>query len=1222
MKISEKHEDLLFQIVDWDSSDVNIGDDEDEILRFQIVLHGRTKDNRTVYVRVDDYTPYFYIEIPSQWRESHVNFFMEALKKKVWYKYRCGLKSFDTVTKYKFVGFTNNKRFNFIRLMFHSYKSFRSYGYALNKPIFHVMLGKKAKKYKAYESNVEPMLRCMHIQNLEAAGWVSIKGNNYKTFENNPTINNVNINTKYYNLNPYKDNSILPLVIASFDIECTSGDGGFPQAWRDSDKIIQIGTTFSRYGESECFYRHIITLGSCDPIPGVDVESYKTEGEVLLAWTKMIKKTNPDILTGYNIFGFDYKYMRDRSKKLGVEYRFSKLCRDPRSITPFITKELSSAAMGNNELTFYKMGGRIQIDLFKVVQRDYNLSSYKLDNVAAHFIREKMTDVVVTVIKKDNSRRTLIQTPNTDGLKVGGYITIYYNDGLTDNKYEDGKKFNIIKLTKTSIKVMGKINKKELGFGKYKVYWCQAKDDVSPQDIFRLQKGSSADRAIVARYCLQDCELVNKLVAKLQVITNNIGMANVCNVPFSYLFLRGQGVKIFSLVAKKCREKNHVIPVIRKKNKEDKEKEKEKKKFTTYQVESTESEEEESGYEGATVFVPKVGVHFEPIPVLDYASLYPSSMIHRNLSLETLVLDKIYLDMPGYKYYTIKVRNKDEANLINKLNSKQNLYNMFNNGEYDEYSEESNESDESDEIVDDGFKLYTFAQKEDGSLGILPEILAYLLKARSNTKKLMKSEKDPFKKNIYNGLQLAYKITANSLYGQTGALTSSICCIPIAASTTATGREMLNAARIFTEHMFYKIAEAIIENDYNLYKKRVNYLFNKKYKKLLGSQIMNQFNKNNDIDYLQIFYEKEPIKDSDFVNEKLGHTCKEDFLKYFYNNIKTVLEGKLIEPNTIYGDTDSVFLNYNIMDKVTLKKLTDQEGLEIAIKLGVYTGVLINFVLPYPHNLEYEKTFWPFCILTKKKYVGNLYEIDPNSYYQKSMGIVLKRRDNAPIVKIACGGIIDKILNERSAKNAVKFLEKTLIKILSGKYPIDKFIITKTLRAQYKYRERMVHAVLADRMAERDPGNKPQSNDRIPYVYYITKKPPKLQGDRVEHPKYLVDTGLKMDYLFYITNQIMKPAIQFLELLIENPQNIFKEYITREQNRRKGIKPIKYLFQSIKKNTEDENMDNLIKCDINKLIKHPSTTNIKKRGGGKKKRKVKKSLEIKMNKKGDIIMEL
>ena len=78
--------------------------------------------------------------------------------------------------------------------------------------------------------------------------------------------------------------------------------------------------------------------------------------------------------------------------------------------------------------------------------------------------------------------------------------------------------------------------------------WRLAKDDIGPKDIFRLQKQDAEGRRIVAKYCIQDCALCNKLINKLSIISNNIGMANVCIVPLSYIFLRGQGVKIFSLV--------------------------------------------------------------------------------------------------------------------------------------------------------------------------------------------------------------------------------------------------------------------------------------------------------------------------------------------------------------------------------------------------------------------------------------------------------------------------------------------------------------------------------------------------------------------------------------------------------------------------------------------------------------------------------------------------
>ena len=67
----------------------------------------------------------------------------------------------------------------------------------------------------------------------------------------------------------------------------------------------------------------------------------------------------------------------------------------------------------------------------------------------------------------------------------------------------------------------------------------------------------------------------------------------------------------------------------------------------------------------------------------------------------------------------------------------------------------------------------------------------------------------------------------------------------------------------------------------------------------------------------------------------------------------------------------------------------------------------------------------------------------------------------------------------------------------------------------------------------RDPGNKPSSNDRIPYVYIETKDKPKLQGDRIETPQFIKDNNLTPDYMFYITNQIMKPVAQIYSLIVE-----------------------------------------------------------------------------------------
>ncbi len=73
--------------------------------------------------------------------------------------------------------------------------------------------------------------------------------------------------------------------------------------------------------------------------------------------------------------------------------------------------------------------------------------------------------------------------------------------------------------------------------------------------------------------------------------------------------------------------------------------------------------------------------------------------------------------------------------------------------------------------------------------------------------------------------------------------------------------------------------------------------------------------------------------------------------------------------------------------------------------------MLINDKLTFPMKIEYEKTFFPFIILGKKKYTGNKYTENINKYENTSMGIVIKRRDNADIVKIIVGNIISNMLN-------------------------------------------------------------------------------------------------------------------------------------------------------------------------------------------------------------------
>ena len=118
----------------------------------------------------------------------------------------------------------------------------------------------------------------------------------------------------------------------------------------------------------------------------------------------------------------------------------------------------------------------------------------------------------------------------------------------------------------------------------------------------------------------------------------------------------------------------------------------------------------------------------------------------------------------------------------------------------------------------------------------------------------------------------------------------------------------------------------------------------------------------------------------------------------------------------------------------------------------------------------------------------------------------------------------------------------------------------------YKNPQGVAHKVLADRISAREPGNKPASGDRIPFVYIITKASAKgqkiLQGNRIENPSYIKDNHLPIDYSFYITNQIMKPLLQLFGLVLDD--------IWRMQNKSSKISKFKKELEKVRKDIEDD----------------------------------------------------
>jgi DNA polymerase elongation subunit (family B) len=276
----------------------------------------------------------------------------------------------------------------------------------------------------------------------------------------------------------------------------------------------------------------------------------------------------------------------------------------------------------------------------------------------------------------------------------------------------------------------------------------------------------------------------------------------------------------------------------------------------------------------------------------------------------------------------------------------------------------------------------------------------------------------------------------------------------------------------------------------------------------------------------------------------------------------------------VYGDTDSIFIKFPMAGRRGL------EAIYHAIDLCEEAAGRISQQLKRPHNLEFEKVICPMILAAKKKYVGLFYSSKSPKYVIKYMGIVLKRRDNAPIVKYVFGEMIEILLKENNVPKAIAFVQDACRRILRGEYSLDKFIMSKSLRDGYKNPDGIAHKVLADRMGERDPGTKPRLNDRVPFVYVEQKThikgtksgrsggaaPKVLQGEKIEHPDYVVAHQLPVDYLHYVTNQIMNPVVQVLDLVMKNAEKVvFREIIAAEEQRRQTSAILKSGCQDITK---------------------------------------------------------
>ncbi|XP_067951635.1 DNA polymerase delta catalytic subunit-like [Watersipora subatra] len=390
-------------------------------------------------------------------------------------------------------------------------------------------------------------------------------------------------------------------------------------------------------------------------------------------------------------------------------------------------------------------------------------------------------------------------------------------------------------------------------------------------------------------------------------------------------------------------------------------------------------------YTGATVIEPKRGYYNTPIATLDFASLYPSIILAHNLCYTTLL-------PPG---------------AIKRLGLTEDDYNKTPSGNY---------------FVKPALRN-----------GLLPEVLNDLLTARKKAKADLKLETDPFKKKVLDGRQFALKLSANSVYGFTGAQVGRLPCLEISQSTTAYGRKMI------------------------------------------------------------------------------------DFTAETVTNQYTVQNGYKADAKVIYGDTDSVMVKFGV------------ETVAEAMELGKEAAEFISSKFVKPIKLEFEKVYFPYLLINKKRYAG-LYFTKPDKHDKLDCkGIETVRRDNCQLVANLINQCLKVILIDRNPEAAADHAKQVISDLLCNRVDISQLIITKELtKTDGEYHAKQAHVELANRMKKRDAGSAPQLGDRVPYVI-VAKGKGSAAYEKSEDPIYVLDNNVPIDTKYYLDQQISKPLLRIFE---------------------------------------------------------------------------------------------
>jgi DNA polymerase elongation subunit (family B) len=1046
-------------------------------------------------------------------------------------------------------GFQNNEQFYFMKIDCCTLGDRRRLVSILKKN----KLPDEFTKLKLFETNLDPVLRLMHRTGIQSTGWLDTGDSCY---ENN--IANVDIDLTcpdWSELKPVDKPETAPFVVASLDIECNSSTGKFPDADIEGDACFQIAISLCTFGNDVPYDKTCFCYKKTDSnLEGCSILSYDTERDMLIAFSKYMQKMDIDIITGWNIFGFDMEYIMKRAELNSCGSSFFNLSKLRDYSCKMVYKKLSSSALGDNDLKLVPIPGRFVFDLFHEVKKGYKLDSYKLDNVSKLYLGDQKIDMP--------AKEMFARFVEEDPVKLREVAEYCIKDTLLPHRLLSKlcTLINLLEMAKATwvplsylvergqqIKVFSQLTKKarEMGYLVPTISWGEGMvEGYEGATVLEAQKG-----AYYTPITALDFEALYPSI----MMAHNLCYSTLIMDPKyenkeKYPNLEIETFGQFKFV----QNVPSLLPSILLELKQFRKQAKKdmanstgslKQMYNGKQLAYKVSMNSVYGFTGASKGM---------LPCVPIAS----SVTRKGRMMIEDTKNYVEKNFPGAKVRYGDSVTPDTPLLIRKngcvqtcrIDSLVNEYTLRDDGKEIGYIN-------AEVWTENGFTPIHQIVRHETDKNIHRVVTHTGIVDVTEDHSLLLENKEIAKPTqVGVGTALLHGNCVNSIdtCTDTSITREEAKVMGFFFGDGSCGKEkivppcILNASseiiQSFVDGYYMAGGDMDIkgkEGSMGMY--------------MLGRKLGYNVSINTRTDKVNVFRQtwtkstqrKDPqkIKKIECLGKTYGYVYDLTTESHHFH----VGPGDLVVHNT-----DSVMVEFDVGDR------QGEEAIKYSWELGERAAEECTHLFKKPNNLELEKVYCPYFLYSKKRYAAKLWtkgkDGNMNMDYIDVKGLQLVRRDNTPHVREVCKELLDVVLESSDTGPPKALALQRAIELLEGEVPNEKLVLSQQLGDSYKS-DNLSHVQVRNKMRARQPGSEPQSGDRVPYILLKTHDPKAKAFEKAEDPKYAEEHNLPVDYPYYFLNKFLNPVCDLIEPLFDDPkEEIFGELITRAKpNRRKKL---------------------------------------------------------------------